>query len=106
MDTQLLDTREQARQSSWGGRHVQDNDTAQESAYQSRRADVYDPQASDQGTESLAQTDIACLAYAIWEARGCPDGCAEDNWYEAQRRLINRRKGLADDEPSLTQTFS
>ncbi|MHB8477701.1 MAG: DUF2934 domain-containing protein [Steroidobacteraceae bacterium] len=27
------------------------------------------------------------LAYQIWQQRGCPDGTAEEDWLEAERRL-------------------
>ncbi|MFT3905650.1 MAG: DUF2934 domain-containing protein [Steroidobacteraceae bacterium] len=30
---------------------------------------------------------IRILAYAIWQERGAPGGCADDDWYEAERRL-------------------
>ena len=31
--------------------------------------------------------EIAVLAYTLWQDRGCPDGCPDDDWYEAERRL-------------------
>ena len=31
--------------------------------------------------------DIAVLAYALWVARGCGDGRAEEDWLEAEREL-------------------
>jgi Protein of unknown function (DUF2934) len=31
--------------------------------------------------------EIARLAYALWEARGCGDEFAEQDWLEAERRL-------------------
>jgi hypothetical protein len=27
------------------------------------------------------------LAYAIWESTGCPDGCAEAHWRQAEARI-------------------
>lgn len=30
---------------------------------------------------------IAELAYLLWERRGCPDGCPEEDWFEAEQRL-------------------
>lgn len=35
--------------------------------------------------------DVAVIAYRLWEERGCPQGDAERDWYEAEReaRLIN-----------------
>jgi hypothetical protein len=29
------------------------------------------------------QKDIAALAYALWESRGCPDGSPEEDWFRA-----------------------
>jgi hypothetical protein len=33
------------------------------------------------------QQDIVNLAYGIWQERGCPLGSAEQDWFEAERRL-------------------
>jgi hypothetical protein len=33
---------------------------------------------------------IARLAYAKWEARGCPHGSAEQDWFEAELELLQR----------------
>lgn len=32
---------------------------------------------------------VAALAYAIWEDRGCPEGSDLDHWLEAERLLQN-----------------
>jgi hypothetical protein len=34
-----------------------------------------------------AWSDIAALAYHLWEERGCPQGSPDDDWYEAERRF-------------------
>ena len=31
--------------------------------------------------------EIARLAYSYWEARGCPIGSPEDDWYRAENEL-------------------
>jgi hypothetical protein len=36
------------------------------------------------------QQDIANLAYHLWEQAGCRDGCAEEDWYRAERMLKER----------------
>jgi hypothetical protein len=36
------------------------------------------------------QEEIAALAHALWQARGCPDGSSEDDWYQAKRELAER----------------
>ncbi len=37
---------------------------------------------------------IARLAYQIWEERGRPTGSAEGDWYEAERQLQTRTRGM------------
>ena len=29
--------------------------------------------------------DIANLAYALWQQRGCPEGSPEQDWFEAEK---------------------
>ncbi len=36
---------------------------------------------------STAQQDIARLAYALWQARGCPEGSADQDWFEAEQKI-------------------
>jgi hypothetical protein len=31
--------------------------------------------------------DIAERAYQLWQERGCPDGCPEEDWFRAEREL-------------------
>lgn len=35
---------------------------------------------------------IARLAYALWEARGCQGGCAEEDWLRAEQELCSNRQ--------------
>lgn len=28
--------------------------------------------------------EIAALAYFLWQARGCPDGVSEEDWFNAE----------------------
>jgi hypothetical protein len=37
--------------------------------------------------ETSTQEDIAHLAYALWQQRGCPEGSPEFDWFEAERTL-------------------
>jgi Protein of unknown function (DUF2934) len=44
--------------------------------------------ASHSGTPATSmQEDIAKLAYALWQQRGCPQGSADEDWLEAERKL-------------------
>jgi hypothetical protein len=41
--------------------------------------------------ELLDEQAVAELAYRRWVDRGCPLGCPEDGWYEAERELRSQR---------------
>jgi hypothetical protein len=41
-----------------------------------------------QSQEPASYESIARLAYALWEARGCQGGSAEQDWFEAERQLL------------------
>jgi hypothetical protein len=53
---------------------------------------------------------IGELAYRLWQARGCPEGTAEQDWLDAERQLLaiqstaRPAKSEAVDE-SLKETF-
>jgi hypothetical protein len=36
---------------------------------------------------TVSQEDIAKLAYALWESRGCPAGSGEEDWFAAETQL-------------------
>ncbi len=36
-----------------------------------------------------ATQQIAERAWQIWQEQGCPDGCAEQNWLQAEAELRN-----------------
>lgn len=35
---------------------------------------------------------IAALAKVLWEARGCPEGSPEVDWFEAEQRLREKQQ--------------
>jgi hypothetical protein len=41
------------------------------------------------GTD-LGDEEIATLAYELWQARGCPDGSPDEDWYRAVEILRSR----------------
>jgi hypothetical protein len=47
-------------------------------------------------TQILQHHDIAVLAHALWQHRGCDDGSAEQDWYEAEQkvRLVEQPSAL------------
>lgn len=48
----------------------------------------------EDNVQAQSQQDIANLAYALWQARGCPQGSAEEDWTEAERQLRTRTEQL------------
>ena len=39
------------------------------------------------GVTAFGHSDIAALAYELWQARGCPDGSSEEDWFRAAEIL-------------------
>jgi hypothetical protein len=46
-------------------------------------------QANSTGT-GRAHEEIAALAYSVWQARGCPEGTPEEDWFNAERTLKSK----------------
>jgi Protein of unknown function (DUF2934) len=45
---------------------------------------------SDGSASNISELDVARLAYSLWEKRGCPDGCPEMDWFQAEQELRAR----------------
>jgi Protein of unknown function (DUF2934) len=45
---------------------------------------------SGHGIPTFGHDDIAALAYELWQARGCPHGSAEEDWFRAAEELRSR----------------
>ena len=65
---------------------------------------------SDDGITALAETaepqnreQIAALAHALWQARGCPDGTPDEDWFRAERE-INGSKRMDEERSIDTET--
>jgi hypothetical protein len=39
----------------------------------------------------LGEQDIAAIAYDLWQARGCPDGSPQEDWFQAVELLRSRK---------------
>ncbi len=46
-------------------------------------------------TPTPAEDEISALARAVWEARGCPEGLPEEDWFRAERALKPKRESYA-----------
>ena len=42
------------------------------------------------GIAAFGHADIAKLAHELWEARGCPEGSPEEDWFRAAEQLRAR----------------
>jgi hypothetical protein len=42
------------------------------------------------GIKAFGHADIAALAYELWQARGCPHGSAQEDWFQAAEELRSR----------------
>ncbi len=45
--------------------------------------------------------EIARYAYRLWEARGCPIGSPEIDWFRAQQELLSDREDTSEHSDSL-----
>jgi hypothetical protein len=84
------DVAEQQRQPDHGkdyeqSRHAQEHLQAQ---YQHDRAVTV-----GHGIAAFGHNDIAALAHTLWQARGCPGGSAEADWFLAVDQLRSRAFG-------------
>lgn len=48
------------------------------------------PESLNAGAVAHVRPDVgkvAELAHSLWEQRGCPSDCPDEDWFEAERRL-------------------
>src|SRR5579862_492938 len=46
--------------------------------------------AGGHGIAPFGHSDIAALAYQLWQDRGCPEGSPEEDWFRAAKELRSR----------------
>jgi hypothetical protein len=51
------------------------------------------PHEQHHGIHSFGHKEIAALAYELWQARGGPEGSADEDWHQAVKEL--RQRALA-----------
>jgi hypothetical protein len=42
------------------------------------------------GIAAFGHDDIAALAHKLWQARGCPEGSPDEDWFHAAEQLRSR----------------
>jgi hypothetical protein len=45
-------------------------------------------------------TELEALAYALWQARGCPEGSPDIDWLEAEKQIRARMDEVATSQNS------
>jgi hypothetical protein len=45
---------------------------------------------SAHGITHFGHAEIEALAFELWQARGCPDGSSDEDWFNAARQLRSR----------------
>jgi hypothetical protein len=45
---------------------------------------------NEHGVAIFGHEDVAALAHRLWQARGCPDGSADEDWFHAAQELRAR----------------
>jgi uncharacterized membrane protein len=48
----------------------------------------------EHGVANFGHEDIAALAHSLWQARGCPVGSPDEDWFQAVRELRAGGEGL------------
>jgi hypothetical protein len=94
---ELHDLAAQAHRSAADAREKEEHQTGHE---RSRRALEHSREANEQsgsapsnarhGIATFGHQDTAVLAHAFWQARGCPEGSADEDWFRAVRDLRRR----------------
>ncbi len=51
---------------------------------------VKSPAARPAATQPPTNEMIAARAYEIWQQNGCPEGCEQEHWLQAERELQQR----------------
>lgn len=78
----------------------QDSDRLREERQARRQAEA------GHGIHAFNHDDIARLAYSLWEARGCPEGSPEIDWFEAVKELRTRAMAHEELEDVSPKTLS
>ena len=96
---ELHDSAAHAHRSAAEAHEKQDHQTGQEL---SRRALEYSQKAhqhteqahqaavNEHGIATFGHEEIAALAHSLWQARGCPEGSSEEDWFQAAHELRAR----------------
>jgi Protein of unknown function (DUF2934) len=61
-----------------------------EHSRESRQDSQVPPATVGHGIAAFGHAEIAALAYKHWQARGCPEGSSQEDWFRAAEELRSR----------------
>ena len=71
--------------------HLSAHELSRQALEDSRGAHRHPPgSAAEHGITAFGHDEIAALAHELWQARGCPVGSPEEDWYHAAEQLRSR----------------
>jgi hypothetical protein len=71
--------------------HLTGHEQSRQILEHSREAHQYTQEATaGHGIATFGHDDIAALAYTLWQARGCPEGSPQEDWFHAAEQLRSR----------------
>jgi hypothetical protein len=71
--------------------HLTGHEHSRQALEQSQAAHQHTQKATaGHGIAAFGHDDIAALAHELWQARGCPDGSPEEDWFHAAEELRSR----------------
>jgi hypothetical protein len=71
--------------------HLTGHEHSRQALEQSQEAHRHTQKAAARpGIAAFGHDDIAVLAHQLWQARGCPDGSPEEDWFHATEQLRSR----------------
>src|SRR6267143_576384 len=60
--------------------------------------------ALEESSEPQNQAQVAALAYEFWQARGCPDGTPDEDWFRAEREIAGLKR-IDEKEAGIRDTI-
>jgi hypothetical protein len=71
--------------------HLTGHEQSRQAQEHSQEAHQYSKAATaGHGIASFGHDDIAAHAHELWQARGCPDGSPQVDWFQAAKELRSR----------------
>lgn len=75
--------------------HLSDHEQTRQAAEHSRQEQTMHGGTTGHGVHAFSHEDISARAYSLWEARGCPDGSPDEDWFRAVKELRSMASPVA-----------